>query len=258
MNPPTLFNATLAHLKLDLARAAFPRAYEDARPRHAALLSYATPAAALSALGSSSSLSLPERDVVLSALVEERQRTARPHALWQTLLFLAFEPMLVRLRTRVGRSRSDELDQRVLVAFTGALAVVRPGPFLALAIRRATERLLFPALKVARREAQHALFEEETHPPDLYTVETTTRAAEVIRIIEATGGAELREAMLATRGTDETLRAYVARAHPSATPAERARAYERLWRARSAVEERLRESVRPARDSGAEPAAGAA
>jgi hypothetical protein len=206
----------------------------------------------LSALASTSALSRPERDAVVSALVDERQRTNHP--IWQTILLLAFEPMLVRLRTRVGRIRSDDLDQRVLVAFLGALTVVRPGPFLVLVLRRATERLLFPSLKVARREDEHAPFEEETHPPDLFAVDTSTRAAEVIRILEAAGGAELREAMLATRGTDETLRDYVARTHPNATLAERATAYERLWRARNAVERQLREKLRPERV----PAAGAA
>ena len=269
MNPPTLFQSTIARLKRDLARGASARAYDEARPRHRALLPYASPADVLSALASTSPLSLPERDVVLSALVEERQRTrlvtsggslvsSGSSPLWQTLLLLAFEPMLVRLRTRVGRTRSDDFDQRVLVAFLGALTVVRPGPFLALALRRAAERLVFPSLKLARREAQNDLFDEDTHPPDLFSVATATHAAEVIRIIEAAGGAELREAMLATRGTDETLRAYVARTHPHATPAERAAAYERLWRARNAVERRLRESRRPGHDADSESTAGAA
>jgi hypothetical protein len=256
MNPPTLFQSTVARLKSDLARGASARAYEEARSRHRALLPYASPAEVLSALASTSPLSLPERDVVVSALVAERQRT--PHPLWQTLLLVAFEPMLVRLRTRIARSRSDDFDQRVLVAFLGALTVVRPGPFLALALRRATERLLFPSLKIARRESQNGLFDERTHPPDLFSVATATSAAEIIRIIEATGGAELREAMLATRGTDETLRAYVARTHPNATTAERSTAYDRLWRARSAVERALRERRRPARDDSADSASGAA
>jgi hypothetical protein len=256
MNSSTLFQSTVARLTSDLARVPFCRPYEEARARQRALLPYASPAEVLSALAPKSPLSLPARDIVASALVAERQRSADP--LWQTLLVLAFEPMLVRLRTRAGRMRSDDLDQRVLVAFLGALTVVRAGPFLAVALKRATARLLFPPLKVERREEGHALFEEETHPPDLFTVDLATRAAEVIRIIEATGGTELREAMLATRGTDETLRAYVTRTHPNATPAERANAYERLWRARNAVERRLRESQRPNPDSDAEPAAGAA
>lgn len=259
MHPPTLFQSTVARLKSQLARGASARTYEEARARHRALLPYASPAEVLSALAASSSLTLPERDVVVSALVTECQRSKNP--LWQTLLLLAFEPMLCRLRSTIASSRSDDFDQRVLVAFYGALAVVRPGPFLALAIRRATERQLFPSLKVARRESQNDIFDEETHPTDLLAVDAATEAAEVIRIVEASGGAELREAILATRATDETLLDYIARTHPNATPAECSAAYDRLWVARNAVERRLRERRKAeAGDETAEPdsAAGAA
>jgi hypothetical protein len=253
MNSSSLLKSTIAHLQSDLARPAFARVYADARARHGALHPYASPAEVLSALRSTSSLSLAERDVVVSALVAECQRTN--HRLWQALLLVAFEPMLTRIRMQIAQTRSDDFDQRVLVAFYGALTVVRPGRFLALALRRATQRLLFPSINVARREAKNESFDEETQSPELFSADVSTRAAEVIRIIEATGGTELREAMLATRGTDETLRAYVARTHP---PKEQSAAYERLWRARNAVEQQLRAGFRSNPAPEAEPEAGAA
>ena len=256
MNPLTVFQPTFTRLKSDLPRLSFTRAYEAARPNHRILIPYAIPADVLAALASTSPLPITSRDVVLSALLEERRQSTHP--VWQTLLLLTFEPMLRRLRARLGRTRSDDLDQRVFVAFLSALTIVRPGPFLAVAIKRTTESQLFAPLRAERRETQNALFDEETHPPDLLTLDTATRAAEVIRIIEAAGGAELRDAMLATRGTDETLGDYVARTHPHATPAERAAAYERLWRTRSTVERRLRETRRSENDANAAPAAGAA
>ena len=150
---------------------------------------------------------------------------------------------------RVSHTRSVEVDQRVILAFLSALRAVQPGAYVTIALRRTTAEALFDASRLEQREAAHSPFDEATHPANVFGIDATREAAaaELTRIVAAEGGADLRDAILATRGGDESLRAYVARLYPAATPSARASIYERLLRGRDAVESVLR--VRLATDA---------
>ncbi len=234
---------TFAAIKKSLAR---PSAiYTDARARHAALADHETPAALLEALRASSRLSAIERDAILVALVTENQRAPQP--VWQSLLLAAFEPMLVRLRGRLGSRNDEERDLELISAFLEAVRAIRVGPFMAYVLRLATAARVFEPRRKEKHAPTMVPFEEETHPcnPFESAAEAHVAVADVVRIIEAKGGHELLDAMLATHGTDESLTDYVARVHADRTPTERASAYERLKIARRDMLADLRTRLAP-------------
>jgi hypothetical protein len=245
MPAPTTLARSLAHTKTTLARPS--RIYEAARPRHRALAPYETPASLLSALTRSAPpLDVLERDALIAALVTENQRAPQP--IWQSLLLVAFERMLFRLRRRLGGRRDDEdLDQRVLLAFLNALRSVRVSSYVALGIRWAAEGEVFASRRAELRAPEIKLFDDDTYLGDPFGVDAHARASaeEVVRIVEAEGGEELLRVLLATRAGDESLTKYVAREYADRTQAERAAAYDRLQIARSRIVDEVRARLAP-------------
>src|SRR5580700_8786798 len=114
---------TFDQLAKSTASGSYARIFAQAAPRYPALAAYDSPRAVLDVLQGDSSFTVEERDAILVALLAELR--ASKEKVWQALLVLAFEPMLVRIRarlgqpkvTRFGRSQADDLDQRVLLAF---------------------------------------------------------------------------------------------------------------------------------------------
>ena len=121
---------TFAEIRKSLSSYASARAFDEGAAHHTALAVHRTPLDILAAVAATSPLTVEERDAILVALLNELHRTRHP--IWQSILVLAFEPLLVRLRARLGkpkavcfgRSMGADLDQRVLLAPASA-AVTR-------------------------------------------------------------------------------------------------------------------------------------
>jgi hypothetical protein len=239
-----LLQTTLATIKTTLSRPSADLA--EARTSCPALAGYDTPAALVDAMRSM--LGPRERDQLVAALVEEHQRA--PRTVWQSILLAVFEPMLVRLRKRLGQPENEDRDQEVLVAFLEATREVRAGAYTTLALQWVTESKAFRAKKKERREQSHALYDDETYSRPLAAEANTKLAAdEVARALEKRGGEELLRAVLATEVEEVPLVDYVARAYPRASASERATLYTRLRLAKAAVLGELRaraERTRPA------------
>jgi hypothetical protein len=212
------------------------RAYDAARAQHRELAPYASPRDVLRALRPGSSLSDFERDALLVAVLGDHQRAPEP--VWQSILLVAFEPMLVRLRKRIhGKRDAEDRDQDVLLGFLEAIRAVRVGPFVVHGIRWATQAHVFGAVRRDRLERGHAPFDDDrtrVGPPGLPTFEKVA-AAEMMELFEAEGGKELLEAVVVTEASDEPLSEYVERVYAERSPRERASLYDRLWRARKKV-----------------------
>jgi len=234
---------TCTHLRSTTSRHA--RGLASAHERNAVLAMFATPGAVLDALAASSPLAMTERNAIVVALLTEHQRASHP--LWPALLMCAFEGMLAKLRRRVGGPRDLDLDQRVLGAFLEALASVRPSPYVLLAIRRATEESLFRVLRAERAAPETFAYDEERHAADPFGAAALAKveADEIVERMVACADAELIDAVVATYVYEESLRDHVARAYPTATPAERESTYQRLWLGRSVFTRDLRERLRP-------------
>src|SRR5580704_7002914 len=217
--------------------------YAAARPNHPALASYETIADVLAALGQSSRLSVDERDLILIAVVTEHQRTR--HALWQAILINAFAPMLLFLRKRQGRPDEIDLDQAVLLAFLEAARSIRTESHVARCLRIVTEAKVFETERKERRHAGADVFDDEVQYPSVFGASTHTKVAakEVLDLIEAEGGPELRDVMFATCALDDTVAEYVARVHARKTPAARAAIADRLRRQRVNVLQKLNARV---------------
>jgi hypothetical protein len=85
-------------------------------------------------------------------------------------------------------------------------------------------------------------FDENLHShPTFHETEQKSTLDEVLRLLEEGGAAEILDVLIATRGRDESLRAYVARTCPN--PRERGARYEHLCRARLRFERELRERM---------------
>ena len=244
MSLATIFHQT----RRSLTSAPSAAAYEQWRLRQPQLSPYASTEDLLAVARLGSPLSAEARDPLLVALLTELRRTK--HTVWQSLLVLACEPMLVRVRRRLGdpktvrfgRSMADDLDQRVFMAFLEAAHSLSVMSYAARVLRLALERRVFADQRVEHSAFETDEFIEDTYCLDPFEVTAREKAAvaEVARIIEAEGGEELRDAILATRGTDETLRDYVERTYSGRPRAECESAYHRLLRARRKVEETLR------------------
>lgn len=224
--------------------ALFSAVFTGARARRAELAPFETVADLQRALAPSSTLlSTPERRSLVTALVEESQRGRSP--LWSSLLVLAFAPMLHRLRNHAGARGDADLDSATLVAFLAAIRAVRPGAYTSLALRWATEKEVLTARIADGRLGSIASFDEGLHHnPVFHETEASRTFDDVVRALDAHGVTEILDVLIATRGRDESLRAYVART--CANPRERASRYEHLCRARLRFEQELREHIRRA------------
>ena len=213
--------------------------YAAARPNHPALASYETIADVLAALGKSSPLSADERDPILIAVATLHQSTR--HALWQAILLGAFAPMLLSLRKRQGRHDDVDLDQSVLLAFLEASRSIRTESHVARCLRIVTEAKVFETERKERRHAGAEVFDDEVQYPSVFGPSSHTKVAakEVLDLLEAEGGPELRDVMFATCALDETVAEYVARVHARKPPAARAAIADRLRRQRINVLQKL-------------------
>jgi hypothetical protein len=239
---------TFEETRKSLAWTRATKAYAEGRARQGVLAPYDSVLAVLRAAAATSSLTTEGRDALLVGVLTELRSTK--HSLWLSVLVLAFEPLIVRVRSRLGpqrpgRPQSDDLDQRVFLAFLEAAHALRVESHAARMLRLAFQRRVFGD-KSAEVEPEMAEFVDDTYCADPFGVGVAEKAAalEVVRIIEAAGGEELRDVMLATRANDETLRAYVERAYAERSAAERESAYYRLVTTRKRAESQLRAQAR--------------
>jgi hypothetical protein len=240
--------ALIEKLRRDVVVAP-PYVFQAGRERQNALGAYTDPASVLAALAVEDDASYPERERLLQALVLEHQ--AKSHALWASMLIVAFYPMLSRLRGRIlsDALTSDELDQVVITSFLTALSRLttrQVADRVPLRLRQRTTRQVF---KFLRREREHQLEPLETEDlvdvPEEPTgglwddVATLLQRAHEMGI-SASSLDVLRETVLRR----EHLRAYVERIGPEEGQ-ERERMYQRLKRQRSRAMQRLRSMPKP-------------
>jgi hypothetical protein len=226
---------TLDQLKKTLSGSRAERIYAQARPRHRALAPYETVGALVTATARGSSLFAVDREAIHAAVVAEFQLSPEP--LWQSLLLVAFTPMLVRIRARLRRPGCEDLDQSVLLAFLEAARSPVCRVYVARNLRLLTQAKIFAERRREHRAPALFAFDEESHPGDPFRVEAHGRAAaaEVVRMIEAEGGHELRALLTTTYGDDASVRAFVNGAYAACSERVRARASQRLRRARHKV-----------------------
>jgi hypothetical protein len=136
--------------------------FDQARPTELAFARYPTTGALLAGLSLDSPLPLGDRQELVRALVTLHQ-SAR-HPLWSALLLHAFRPMLLSLRAR-DRGDKEDRDSRILLAFLQALARTPvAGQPVFLALRRATERAVFQAVRVQRAHAETVPLDAGEYP----------------------------------------------------------------------------------------------
>lgn len=211
--------------------------YAAGLARQPALAPYASPPALLAFLEGRTT---NDRLAVLAALTAEQH--AAPHPLWQALLLVAFEPMLLALRARLGRPRDEDLDQQVILAFLSTVRSVHATPvagYLPLALQRETARVLFLALEPPRPTEP---FDEEAHvPPE----ELDRGQAALFALVLDESGPELAAALVETCERSESLRAYVDRTRADLPLHERTAIYRRLLCEKQRVIQRVRELAAP-------------
>jgi hypothetical protein len=152
----------IAAVRSNLAR--FQSLYDEACTRRPRLQALPDPEAVVSALDAASTLPAAERYAILGALVGEHAQ--RSHPLWASLLLVAFAPLLLRMRTRLGHPEDDERDQRVLLAFLQAIGRVAPDTsYVAAAIQLETRKALAAARKKEKADREHVSFDEDAHSP---------------------------------------------------------------------------------------------
>ncbi|HEY2510742.1 MAG TPA: hypothetical protein VGI39_07800 [Polyangiaceae bacterium] len=228
-------------LQFSRESALHTRTFTEARSRHAVLAPFETLEDLRRAAVPSGTLSTA-RSNLIGALVQEAQRGTSP--VWSSLLLIAFAPMLCRFRSRITSRVDADLDSAILCAFLNAVHAVPVSNFTSLALRWATEKEVLAARRAERRLGQMDSFDEELHtPPVPGEVEAATNLDDILRALDQEGAAEIVDVLLATRGRDESLRAYVARVCPD--PKKRAALYENLCRARLRLEREIRRRLTP-------------
>jgi hypothetical protein len=136
--------------------------FDRARPTEPAFAPHRTTAALLLAVSFDSPLPIGERQELVRALVTLHRTTHHP--LWSALLLHTFRPMLLSLRARDRGSKEDR-DSRILVAFLQALArTPLAGQPVFIALRRATERAVFQAVRAERVHAETVALDTAAAP----------------------------------------------------------------------------------------------
>lgn len=244
--------AVIAHLRRE-ALVASVRAFDAARARQPELAAHPDAGSVLAALVDDREETMPARDALTAALLREHH--LHPRGPWRSLLVVAFEPMLGRLRCRLITNSvpREELDQTVLCSFLLAVDQLAPrnlSHHVPVRLRQRTQRHVFRFLRKERQE-QHA--EVDVERLSAREAEPDTAAEAELRA--AMGGVDLQE--LLRRGWEVglspqskqviqatvlegvPLRRYVAqRCHGS--DADREQLYQRFKRARSRALRRLR------------------
>ena len=153
--------------------------------------------------------------------------------------------MLLHLRKGQGRADDADLDQAVLLSFLEAARSIRTESHVARCLRIVTEAKVYEDERRARRHAGGEVFDDEVEYPSPYGASTHAKvaASEVLEILEAEGGAELRDLIFSTCVLDETVAEYVARVHPRKAPADRLALADRLRRLRINALQKLRARV---------------
>ena len=142
--------STLPRYTPELVRAA---------ARDARLAPFVDPASVLWALRPASRLSDEQRDGIVGALITEKQSS--PHPLWSTMLILAFEPAIRRLRSRLKAGGSEEAEQTVIFALLEAAETVPvDGASVALNVQRAMARNAFRSLRALRNQGTRVPLDE--------------------------------------------------------------------------------------------------
>ena len=136
--------------------------FEENRPSQPAFAPYPSAAALLAVLSLDSPLPLGNRQSLARALVTLHRSTHHP--IWSALLLHTFRPMLLSLRARDRGSREDR-DPRILLGFLQALErTPLTGQPVFIALRRATERAVFQAVRTERVHAETPLLDTARDP----------------------------------------------------------------------------------------------
>lgn len=123
--------------------------FASLQARRPAFAGHATLADLIAFLSTSGKATFAERENLLWDLVEEYQASGDDFPL--LLLYVAYGPLLLRIRRRLVATRTpqDELDQIVIMAFM--MVIKRPStkrcPMMPLHLRQRTERLVFAMVK---------------------------------------------------------------------------------------------------------------
>lgn len=242
--------SVIARLRQD-ALAVPQRVFEAGRSRQPALEAHPNAASVLLSLADDAEATYPTRDALARALVEEHR--ANGHALWASLLLVAFFPMLSRLRNRLFSDTvsGDELDQLVITSFLAAmteLPLAERVDRVAMRLRQRTQRQVFRFLRKEREQPRQSLDVEELSEPYIEEF-APRRSSSDERLFDLTlllqravdegispSGLDIVEATVIRR---ELLRAYVERLGPD-DDIERERMYQRLKRQRSRALKRLK------------------
>jgi hypothetical protein len=235
-------STTIEQLKKTLPRAG--AAYAEGRSRHPALAPYESPTAALAAIDRGSSLRVVERDAILLAILDELQKSSA--SIWQSFLVVAFAPMLVRFRASLRRPDCDNLDQCVLIAFLDTARSFPHRSYIQRNLRLGTGARLRVERRREYRSTDLEIFDDEMHAPRTFGADAHMKSAvaEVVEIVEATGGEELCDAIIARHGVAGSMKDYVASEHPGLSPLEQGRLCDRLYRAEAKALRRVRARVK--------------
>ena len=247
---------TIAPIKQSLTHSLFTAEYARRRGEHPALAPYATPEDVLRALTRSTGLSYEDRNAIILALIAAHRRPtkSRAHGVWQSLLFVAFEGMLVNVERRVLGGDPEENEQWVLAGFLEALSKVSleaPPSHVSLALRHETERQAFRgAFDRAAHDADveivdlsAARTERDPHDLEAELEENDKLSAIVSELVVLFGGEDMaREALdvlLEARTGRDALEAYIDNRNPGISRAQRSATYARLHRMRTRALSRL-------------------
>jgi len=207
LTPKTLFHGLARELEL------LATVYAKLRVDHAALSPYPTLPSLLERL------TVGPRDdaktTLIASLIAIRQ--SAPHRLWVAILLRAFRPMLAKLWKELFGSDGQERLALLLLGFQGALLHTNPtrDPVrIAMYIRQGTRRRVIVALS------------KELSWADVGFGDEADECADTSRGDDPPLPKRIAQTLL-RRGV---LRAHVRRAHPSLSPQEQSRVYQKLRR----------------------------
>lgn len=149
---------TRAALRRQLDAPEAQSSYRRGRKRHPVLNRYPTISSVLKALsGSAPPERYAEREALVGALIDRHQK--RHHPLWQSILLVAFYPMLSRIAGGFDDKLTprDGVDQLTLTAFLTAIAEVEVDDVsrICLRLRQLVRRRVRQVIEADEREHEH-------------------------------------------------------------------------------------------------------